>query len=82
MHIRGHRDFPLFAGLDLERVERIHISFDVDDAPGGCGRVRHLEIGRDAQDALAVFDSVSDGSLIGLRAFEFRGGVWPVTGGE
>src|SRR5688500_18492505 len=45
----------------------------VDDAPGGSRRVGHLEILRDAENALAVLPQVRDGSGIGLRSGEHRG---------
>src|ERR1043165_4667997 len=69
MYVRGHNDFTFFAALDFERIERVNVSLRVDYPPGRGRCIRHLEVGRYAQNAFAVLDRMSNRSGVRLGAF-------------
>src|SRR5581483_3124674 len=72
--------FALLSALGFERIEGVDVAPGIDNAPGRGGRMGHLEIGRDAQNALSVVDSMNGRSGVGLRALEHGRSVRSVVG--
>src|SRR5258706_13040048 len=75
-----HLALLVVPSFNLEGIQCVDVSLGVDYAPGGRRGVGHLEVGRNAQNTLAVFDSMGHGSVVALWSFELRRGLGTFVG--
>ena len=81
-YVLGHRDLTVhFVAFDRQFLQQISVPFRVDDLPMRVGSIGSLEVIGQSQDAVAALGGMCHVTGVGLRAFEFRGGVRAVPGG-